>query len=100
MPNIAILTFDQTPDSEPEHYISKAWAAKFLSYIVDRKPAVVEIRKGLLWIRANITFSKLKALFRPTLGPKPIPRINPPRRPEGLLLYYPHKDQGTLQYQV
>lgn len=93
---IAVITSDQTPESSPEHFISKKLAQQFLSYYHNGRKAVERVSDSLIWIRVNLTFGKLKALLKPTPGPVIIPKIKPPRAPEGLLLTYPCRDQRTV----
>ena len=97
MAKIAILEFEQTPDVSPIHFVSKGLAEKFRQYCPSGRQAVTEVRKGLLWIRVNMTFAQLKALFRQTVpsGPAPIPQILPPRPPDWLFTAYPIADQRS-----
>lgn len=92
-----VLLSPQSPEtSSPEHFVSKKLAEAFLGYYHNGKKACVRVSESLIWIRVNLTFGKLKALLKPTPGPIIIPRIKPPRAPEGLLLTYPIRDQRTF----
>lgn len=102
MPRVGVLEFEQDhPEAAPVHFVRSDIAAHFCNYYYEGKKAVVRIAPRVIRICiTGLTFAKLKALFRATLGPKPIPRIKPPRRPEGLLLYYPITDQRTVHSSI
>lgn len=94
---IAVLCHNQSPlESTPEHFISKSLAREFLNYFHNGRRAVVKVTESLIWIQpVGLTFGQLKALLRPYQGIKAVPMILPPRRPEGLLLSYPVRDQRS-----
>jgi hypothetical protein len=50
----------------------------------------------LIELKPNSSNPDYARLFAPKLTI--IPQILPPRSPEGLLLYYPHKDQRSARY--
>lgn len=95
MAKIAVLEFGQHHEDSPTHFISKPLAEAFKSYYHNGRKAVTEVRKGLLAICANVTFGKLKALLRHN-GPRLIPQILPPRRPDWIFTHYPIPDQRTV----
>jgi hypothetical protein len=92
---IGVLTSEQDPTCTPEHFISKSLAAKFREYRHNGKLAVEQITPGLLWIRVQLTFGKLKALLKPPRGKELVPQILPPRVPDWHFTAYPIKDQTT-----
>lgn len=61
---IGVLVNSQTPESTPEHFVSKSLAHQFLSHYHNGKKAVIRLSDRTIWIKADIAFSKLKALFR------------------------------------
>jgi hypothetical protein len=97
MAKVAVLEFGQHPEDSPIHFISQPLAEAFKAYYHNGKKAVSEIRKGLLAIQANVTFGKLKALLRSN-GPRLIPSILPPRKPDWHFTAYPIQDQRTRPY--
>jgi hypothetical protein len=84
---IGILEKDQPVTEIPTRFISKGRAARFIErgYAKEIKPNILQMVKQAEEIRGDIRFYE----------PHWIPRIKAPRRPEGLLLWYPHKDQFT-----
>lgn len=91
---IGVLTSEQTPDSLPEHFVSKKLAERFLAYYHNGKKAVSLLSDGLLWIRVKLTFGKLKELLRTRING--IPEQLPIRDwRQCLLLTYPHRSQES-----
>jgi hypothetical protein len=100
---IAVLEYEQTPTCEPIHYVSKKLAQKLLSYRDRGKLIVSRVSEAILWIRANISFGKLKRrLVNPTHESKPryagnapyIPVKLPRAEVEGVKYQPPAKDAG------
>jgi len=91
---IGVLLSTQSPESTPEHFVSKKHAEQFLSYYHNGKKAVVIISPKLLQIKANLTFGKLKSLFRSAANGEPLELpIRDWREP--LLIHYPIADQRS-----
>ena len=84
---IGVLTSDQTPKAEPQHYISSSLAVHFCNYWHNGRLAVRRLSKRIIWIQVEMTFGKLKALIRdfrdhapkPVYGKPYIPDRMPPR---------------------
>ena len=95
---IGVLLSQQNPsESSPEHYVSRPLAQSFLNFFHNGRRAAIQVSDSLIWIRCELTFGQLKALLRPNPGPRIVPRINPPGPPEGLLLYYPTRNQSSYR---
>ena len=87
---IGRLEKNQHPSETPNSYISKGRALKFLARKIARwviPDKILQMLKDDEEIRGDARFLQAQI--------DTIYRIKPPRRPEGLLLWYPHKDQFT-----
>jgi hypothetical protein len=88
---IAVLEKDQSPTESPKRHISKKRAESFVYrsiarwLIVDR---IIQMVKEHSEIRGDYRF------LQPELRVREIAKR---RRPEGLLLYYPHRDQISVR---
>lgn len=60
MARIAVLEYEQTPASQPVHYISKSLAEKFRACRHRGSHAVIKVDDRTLWIRVKVSFRKLK----------------------------------------
>ena len=86
---IGRLEIDQIPTEKPTSHISKARAERFIDrgiakWITPGK--LLQMVKEAKEIRGDIHH------FRGDW----LPCIKAPRQPEGLLLWYPHKDQWSI----
>ncbi len=97
-----ILAQHDPRTDHPSHSVSSSLAASFLNTRLRGKPIAIrpvingQESKHLLWLQVEDEFQELKRMFRSSKGPKPIPRILPPRRPETLLLQYPHPEETSV----
>lgn len=98
---IAVLTFNQPQDSQPEHFISKSLSRKFLAHSHNGKKACQQISERLIQIVIDVDFGKLKMLLR-TVEPgftRDYPEYLTPKRRawnQGLLIHYPLEDQRSF----
>lgn len=85
---ISVLEKDQLPTETATRHISKARAERFIERGIAKwikSGKILQMVKESKDIRGDIHY------FRGNW----LPRIKAPRRPEGLLLWYPHKSQET-----
>jgi hypothetical protein len=98
MARIGVLTFTQTTEDQPEHFVSAKLAEKFLAQFIGGKRACVRVAKNVIKIVVHRTFQFLKSIASPR-APLGIPKLKTDvgaMRAQNLLLYYPVKNQQSF----
>lgn len=95
---IGVFLKSQDPTlDQPAHRVSKTMAEDFCAEWCNGRQTAKALDAKFIQLQTSEPFKNVKDRFRKG-AMRVIPRILPPRAPEGLLLFYPHKDQRTACY--